>query len=257
MRQCVCETRTGGGAAQRWRCFSPRPESGRGLPQSNTLRLGWRSGRRVRVLDCASPLALWLATVQAVLRHLIRLGVTKSTTGRTNHWPRCGTSDRERASLQRSGRRRPASVCAATVMLKRAGLPFTPGNSRRTRQAASGAVDEGVSHGFRRGSGEMGAASKVMPPLAGELCPSLVGQRCGLESLPGGFVGHFGGGQLAELVVTQRQEPFGGFGFTRLHTIQEERDVAHGPKASGCKWMSMLEKSPLPKGEARLHQCAE
>jgi hypothetical protein len=47
-----------------------------------------------------------------------------------------------------------------------------------------------------------------------------------LESLPGGFVGHFGGGQRAEFVVTQRQEPFGGFGFTRLHTIQEERDVA-------------------------------
>ena len=35
-------------------------ESGKGLPQSKTLRVFGSNGERASVLDCASPLALWL-----------------------------------------------------------------------------------------------------------------------------------------------------------------------------------------------------
>src|ERR1035437_1380520 len=54
--------------SRNWQYLSPAVKSGRGLPQSKTLRVFWRGGGRGSVLDCASPLALWLVNVQAILR---------------------------------------------------------------------------------------------------------------------------------------------------------------------------------------------
>ena len=54
--------------SENYQCLSRRPESGRGQPQSKTLREFWRVGARVSVLDCGCPLPLWLASVWAILR---------------------------------------------------------------------------------------------------------------------------------------------------------------------------------------------
>jgi neutral ceramidase len=51
-------------------CFLLPVKSGRGLPQSKTLRATWHLKWRASVLDCASPLALWRANVQALKLHL-------------------------------------------------------------------------------------------------------------------------------------------------------------------------------------------
>jgi len=53
-----------------YQCLSLPFKSGRGLPQSKTLRGIWRPKWRASVLDCASPLALWRANMQALKHHL-------------------------------------------------------------------------------------------------------------------------------------------------------------------------------------------
>ena len=52
--------------------------------------------------------------------------------------------------------------------------------------------------------------------------------QCGrLERLAGSFLGHFGGGQLPQLLVDQWQEFFRGPGIPGLHRVQDAGDVAH------------------------------
>jgi hypothetical protein len=56
-----------------WEYLSQRVKSARGQAQSKTLRVFWRMGERVSVLDCACPLALWPASVHGILRHYANL----------------------------------------------------------------------------------------------------------------------------------------------------------------------------------------
>src|SRR5580704_3316345 len=55
-----------------------RNKSGRGLPQSKTLREGDGGGEFRQILDCGSPLPLWR-------RH-------RKDDTRTINWPRCNSS---------------------------------------------------------------------------------------------------------------------------------------------------------------------
>jgi hypothetical protein len=41
-------------------------------------------------------------------------------------------------------------------------------------------------------------------------------------------VGHFGGGELAELVIDERQELLGGGGVAGFDLVQNASDIGHG-----------------------------
>jgi membrane fusion protein (multidrug efflux system) len=73
MRAIYRNRQVSGVAAQHIQCLSLAAKSGRGLPQSKTLRVLWHLGARASVLDCASPLALWQAIVRAIALHPSRL----------------------------------------------------------------------------------------------------------------------------------------------------------------------------------------
>jgi len=52
-------------------------------------------------------------------------------------------------------------------------------------------------------------------------------QSGGLERLPRPLLCQFLSGQLAQLIVNQRQELAGGMGIARGHGLQDLRDLAH------------------------------
>jgi hypothetical protein len=52
----------------------------------------------------------------------------------------------------------------------------------------------------------------------------------GLEGLAWVFVGQFGGSELAQLVIDERQQALGGDGVALLDLRQDTRDVRHGIK---------------------------
>src|SRR5204863_775691 len=71
----------------------------------------------------------------------------------------------------------------------------------------AGAVDQDAAHGLGGGGEEVSAAVPLLRLLAAdeaEVC--LVNQRGGLKRLPGLLLGQFRGGELAQLVVDQRQQ---------------------------------------------------
>ena len=89
-------------------------------------------------------------------------------------------------------------------------------------------LDKNPSHGFR-GRGKKMAAT--VPSLRrfniDETNVRLVNEGRRLKGLPWLFLGQFCGGQLAQLVVDQRQEPLGGIWVARLDLRQYLRDVDH------------------------------
>jgi len=88
-------------------------------------------------------------------------------------------------------------------------------------------VHQDAAHGFGRGPKEALAVIPRMARSRGELQPSLMDERGGLQGLTRLLLGHLLRGELAEFVVNQWQQLFSGFGFTLLHAIQNARDVAH------------------------------
>ena len=53
-------------------------------------------------------------------------------------------------------------------------------------------------------------------------------QRGGLQSLAGGFAGHFGCRQLAQFIIDQGQELVGRLRVAVLKTIQDDGYLVHG-----------------------------
>ena len=68
----------------------------------------------------------------------------------------------------------------------------------------------------------------------------LVDQRRGLERLAGLLLGHLCGGQLAQLVVDQRQELLGGVRVALLDGGQDARHLAHRTGLGACGMSTSL-----------------
>lgn len=74
-------------------------------------------------------------------------------------------------------------------------------------------LDQDSPHGLRGGGKEMPPAVPMMGLFhVDQADVRVVDQGRGLQSLVGGLLGHFGGGQLAEFVVDQGQKLPGGAG---------------------------------------------
>ena len=97
---------------------------------------------------------------------------------------------------------------------------------------AAGAVDQDPPHRLGRGGEEVApavpacSAARVHQPQVG-----LVDQGRGLEGLPGLLAGQPLGGQLAQLVVDQRQELLGRLGVALLDRREDAGHVAHGNRS--------------------------
>jgi hypothetical protein len=93
---------------------------------------------------------------------------------------------------------------------------------------AAGVVDEDVPHGFGTGGVEVvSALPGALDRPADEAEVGLVDQGGGLERLARRLVGQAVGGELAQLVVDQRQELLRGRGVAPLDGRQDSRDLAH------------------------------
>jgi hypothetical protein len=91
-----------------------------------------------------------------------------------------------------------------------------------------GALDQDAAHGFRGGHEEVVAAVPVLVRIAHQAEPGFVDQRCGLERVPGRFLGHLVSGQLTQLFINQRQQFLGGAAVALPDAFEDPRDVAHG-----------------------------
>src|SRR5262249_11319760 len=64
-----------------------------------------------------------------------------------------------------------------------------------------------------------------------QLEPGFMHQGGRLQSLPRRFLGQFGRGELAQLIVNQGQQLFGRTGIALFQRLQNARDVIHGASA--------------------------
>src|SRR5215471_11322735 len=96
---------------------------------------------------------------------------------------------------------------------------------------APGLVDEDAPHGFRGGAEEMGPATPRRLVGSRQLEPGFMHQGGRLQSLPRRFLGQFGRGELAQLIVNQGQQLFGRTGIALFQRLQNARDVIHGASA--------------------------
>ena len=112
---------------------------------------------------------------------------------------------------------------------------------------AAGSFDEDAAHGFRRGGEEMAAAVPVLglfhvhQPQIG-----FMDQGRGLERLAGFFPGQFPRGQLAQLVVDQRQELLGGVRVALLDGGQDARDLGHAAQHTPAEGEPQASEQLLP-----------
>ena len=96
---------------------------------------------------------------------------------------------------------------------------------------AAGVLDQDAPHGLGRRGEEMAAAVPIARASRSDQPQvRLVDQGGGLERLPGLLLRQPLGGQLAQLVVDQRQELLGGLGVALLDRREDASDVVHG----GC-----------------------
>jgi hypothetical protein len=92
-----------------------------------------------------------------------------------------------------------------------------------------GILDQYAPHGFCRGAEEVRAAIPFWISVADHPKPRFVNERGGLERLPGGFFRHLVRGKSAEFIVYERKQLIGSPGIPLFNTLQDVRDVAHGP----------------------------
>ena len=100
---------------------------------------------------------------------------------------------------------------------------------------AAGAVDQDPPHGLGRGGEEVAAAVPVPGSLSASDQPEvrLVDQGRGLERLAGLLLRQLLGGQLAQLVVDQRQELLGRLRVALLDGREDAGDVVHAGRCPG------------------------
>src|SRR5206468_11599450 len=90
-----------------------------------------------------------------------------------------------------------------------------------------GRFDEDPPHRFRRGGEEVPPALELL--VAHQAQVRFVNQGGGLERLPRRLVSQLPGGQLAQLVVDQRQELTGGVRVALIDRGQDAGYFAHRP----------------------------
>ena len=97
-----------------------------------------------------------------------------------------------------------------------------------------GVINQNSPHGFGRRTKEMPAAVPV-PGLihVDQSQIRLVDQRRGLQRLPRPLLRQALGGQLAQLVIDQRQQLGSGVRVALLDGGQDARDVTHGGHRDG------------------------
>ena len=93
---------------------------------------------------------------------------------------------------------------------------------------AAGLIDENAAHRLGRGGEEVTAAVPGrLVPLADQAQVGLVNEGGGLERLPRLFLRQLLRGQLAQLVVDERQQPAGGLRVVVFDGVQQLRDIFH------------------------------
>ena len=90
------------------------------------------------------------------------------------------------------------------------------------------AVDKDTPHRFARCAEEVGAVLPVRLLTPTQPQPRFVDERGRLEGLARLLIRHPHGSKLAQLLVNQREQIFGGFGIAFLNTPEKARHVAHG-----------------------------
>jgi hypothetical protein len=88
-----------------------------------------------------------------------------------------------------------------------------------------GVLDEDPSHRLGRGGEEMAAAVEVLVTDQPQI--SLVDQGGGVERVPGSLGGHFRGGELAQLVVDEREQFRGGPAVTIIGGFDQMSQLRH------------------------------
>ena len=73
----------------------------------------------------------------------------------------------------------------------------------------------------------MSAPGELWVVVAYQPQPGFMDQGCGLQRISRGFVRHFGGGKLTQLLIDQRQQFICGFGVAALDSLDHPGDVAH------------------------------
>lgn len=98
------------------------------------------------------------------------------------------------------------------------------------RAFAAGLVDEDAAHALGGGGEKMGAVGPARLLIAAEAEPDLVDECGRLQGLAGGFAGHLGGGEAAQLVINEREELGGGLRITLIDTLENVGNLAvvHG-----------------------------
>ncbi len=94
---------------------------------------------------------------------------------------------------------------------------------------APGVLDEDAPHGLGRRAEEVAAAvPRLCIVMTHQAQVRFVDQGRRLKSLAGFLPGETGGGQLAEFLVDQRQEPVGGAGVALFDRFEDPRHFVHG-----------------------------
>src|SRR6185503_19816079 len=90
------------------------------------------------------------------------------------------------------------------------------------------ALDEDAPNRLGRRGEEMGSAIPLPVFVPNQPQPRLVNQRSGLKCLARRLPSHPRGGQLAQLLIDQRKQFFGGLGVAVLRSFEDSRQVTHG-----------------------------
>src|SRR6266568_954732 len=97
---------------------------------------------------------------------------------------------------------------------------------------ATRVLDEYAPHRLRCSSKEMPSAVPRPILRADQPQISFMHQGRGLQSLARHFLGHLVRGELAQLLVNERQQLFRSVGITLPYSVQNARDIAHGYRSS-------------------------
>ena len=80
----------------------------------------------------------------------------------------------------------------------------------------------------------MPAIGKVLVAVTGDLQPCLMHQRGGLQRLAGFLISHADNGQLAQLLIDQRQQLIGRLRLARFNGVEQLGNVGHGSGYMKC-----------------------
>src|SRR5262249_2090856 len=92
---------------------------------------------------------------------------------------------------------------------------------------ATRSVNEDAPHRFGGGGKKMGAPGELWIFAADQPQPCFMDKGCRLQRVSCGLIRHFGSGELAQLLIDQRQQFCGGFRIALFDGRQEVSEIAH------------------------------